>query len=333
MTPTLLELVINDLGQPVKSRPAGDFWPCPFNDHEHDHTAPGFHVWTDRGGKQWFKCPKCDQWGDAAQWLTSYRGVDQRQALAILRGQSFPARAVVGGGQLAKRPHIAPPAEDWQDVAWNIVSRAGSLLQQGYNGHGEAVGAANWLASRGITATAAGKHGLGFNPHWLTTPVGKLPPGVVIPCDEGGEMWYIKVRLTKAVATQLGYKYHALPGSRPVALFNSATLLASSKAVVVEGELDAVLGQELAPAGVAVVTMGSATNTASNWQWLRYFAAVGHVAIAGDVDGAGAAAVAQWLQRLPYATAAPPFPKGKDLTEFWAQAGATAVANWLSMGV
>jgi len=290
------------------------------------------------GKSQVWLCRKCapDKYSDAVAFLRK-SGQDFMAILSEHGGYKPPTAVPVSRAGWASKPQALtaptssdieakaqvdtlPPSDDWQGTGWKLVGTAAYNLQLQYQ-QGTAVG--NWLLARGITANMADCYGLGYNPTWQ----GKLPPGLVIPCWDSENLWYVKVRLTKNEHARIGAKYLSLAGGNQSALFNCLKADTAKNVLVVEGEFDAILAQHYAPAGVAVVTFGSATTSLDNApQWGNYLMAK-TVRVALDSDGAGQTAQAKWL-KWPFITAAVPLPFGKDITEYWQQGG--DVGEWIT---
>ena len=219
-----------------------------------------------------------------------------------------------------------PPCDNWQAVAWQAVGHAAERLQSEYE-QGTAV--AKWLQGRGIDRHAAERFGLGYNPTWMGTAVGQLAPGIIIPCWDDSGLWYVKVRLTKQAAEQVGAKYLLLKGSNAHALYNATAVAMASDVLIVEGEFDTILGTLYAPKGTAVATLGAATMTLENAPAWGNLLANKRVLVAMDNDGAGQLAAEKW-KVWPFVTAANPLPSdAKDITELWQKHGLGGLTNYL----
>jgi hypothetical protein len=190
-------------------------------------------------------------------------------------------------------------------------------------------------AHRGLEPDTIRRYMLGYNPDWRLLPEGiRCPPGIHIPCMVDGELWYVKVRLPKAIRATLKYegkpvpKYMVMRGSR-AALFNGDALAGARVAVVVEGEFDALLLGQFLPAGWAAVTMGGAGSLPGP-EFMYLFAGVERVLLRLDADPAGEAALAAWRRLLGAAEPLPALPGGaKDVTDFWRAGG--DLRRWLGV--
>ncbi len=226
---------------------------------------------------------------------------------------------------------VSPPDEEWQISRLVLQKRAADNL---------------WLtdepqvapemtqvvwhylrATRGLSPDTIRRYMLGYNPEGAQLADGSAyPPGIHIPCQVDGQLWYVKARLPKAALQAAAAhgkrlpKYMMLRGSR-TALFNADALVGARVAVVVEGEFDALLLGQFLPPGWAAVTMGGAA-TLPGATFLPYFGALERVLLCLDNDAAGQRALAAWRGLLAWAEAAPPLPGGaKDLTDYWRSQG------------
>ena len=329
---------------PHELHPSGRYHmgPCPFCGGR-----DRFQVKQSDAGQLWV-CRHCQPtYGDAVSFLmrggatfcdvlAKYGGYEQGAAVGGYRGMFDKPKPLTAPAHLAERgaaeqvmATAEPPCDDWQAVAWQAVGRCADNLQREYE-QGTAV--AKYLLGRGITAELAHTFGLGFNPHWVGTAVGKLAPGITIPCWDDSGLWYVKVRLTKQAAEQVGAKYLLLAGGNSHAMFNASAVATAKTVLIVEGEFDAIVGHAHAPQGTAVVSFGSASMTLETSPTWGNLLVTRKVYASLDNDGAGQGAMAKWLQ-WPFITAASTLPAGKDLSELWQLQGGAAVAQWLKQGV
>jgi len=292
---------------------------CPF--HENSNT-PALTLYRDG-----WRCEAGCGTGDGISLVERVLSLDFRQAVDWLANR-------YGGGQLSPLPFagqptprpeaspmLAPPPAEWQSTAEQVVAECVVNL-------GKYPAITRYLsAQRGLSLETIGSARLGYNPtgrrvdgHWLEA-------GITIPLYADENLWSVNVRTTKKSQDAGRPKYMAMGGSIKNSLYNADKLVGASAAVVCEGEFDTLLLSQYLPAGVHSVTMGSATNLPSNPAWLRYFAGLGRLYLALDNDTAGQAAVSKWLGLLPSA-AHLPVPRGKDITEFWADGG--DLSEWVS---
>ena len=334
---------------PHELHPSGRYHmgPCPFCGGR-----DRFQVKQSDAGQLWV-CRHCQPtYGDAVSFLmrggatfcdvlAKYGGYEQGAAVGGYRGMFDKSQGLTAPAHLAEQATAAtvtaePPCDDWQAVAWQAVGRCADNLQREYE-QGTAV--ARYMLGRGITAELAHTFGLGFNPHWMGTAVGKLAPGIVIPCWDDSGLWYVKVRLTRAEserrAKAMGgklQKYAHLPSGESRAMFNASAVATAERVLIVEGEFDAIVGHAYAPQGTAVVTFGSKSMTLETSPTWGNLLVTRKVYASLDNDESGQGAMAKWLQ-WPFITAAKPLPAGKDVSELWQLQGGAAVAQWLKQGV
>lgn len=342
----LLDLIGRDVAlKRVASTNGGEYaGPCPFCP---DGGADRLRVWP----KTWrYWCRRCGRKGDAVQYLRDHDGLTFAEAKARAEGTqplAGPARTLLTAPRPA-RP-AGPPPDAWQQRgrALGAESCAALWARQG-------AAALAWLRGRGLSDDTIRAAQLGYNaqpgfeilaqwglPAEVNPDTGKprkvfVPRGIVIPCEVGGALWYLKIRRVpgdmfacagcRRTLTEPGEcshcgednpKYLQIRGGRP-ALFGADTMRGKSAAVLCEGELDALLlGQEAGDlAGVA--TLGSASNRADVADFAEYLLPVGRYLLAYDLDGAGAngAAALASLTRRARRVSVPALPGVKDLTEF-----------------
>ena len=99
-------------------------------------------------------------------------------------------------------------------------------------------------------------------------------------------------------------------------------------AVIVGGQLDAVLLWQHTPNDTAIVTLGSDNSSLdrAGYEWLQDRK---RVIVAMDNDDSGMATANKWLATIPNAVIAPKFPTGKDAGELWQNLGDEGVKQWL----
>ena len=99
-------------------------------------------------------------------------------------------------------------------------------------------------------------------------------------------------------------------------------------AVIVGGQLDAILLWQHTPNDTAIVTLGSDNSSLdrAGYEWLL---SRQRVVVAMDGDDSGALTAKKWLQTIPQATIAPTWPIGKDAGELWQNLGDEGVKQWL----
>jgi hypothetical protein len=193
--------------------------------------------------------------------------------------------------------------------------------------------AREWLHGRGLKDDTLRRWHIGYcagkSTDWRDVAGMSVPCGVVIPCEVGGVVWYVKVR--RAIGLS---KYQQVKGGRP-ALFGAETLRPGAErghdvAVFVEGEFDAMLLEQEAGDVVGVATLGSATGNLDLMTWGAHLLPLARLLVAYDLDDAGkhgAATVASLTARARRVSV-PAMPGVKDITDFH-QAGGN-LRDWLT---
>lgn len=318
----------------VSLKPSGRYHigPCPFCGGKDRFTVKH----TDEGDL--WHCRHCSsgKYQDGIAFVMKREGLDLAGALNALGQGVITMGTTKQEPGTRPQPIEQPPDEDWQTAALLACEQAARYLQEA---RPDAAAVRDYLQKqRGLTPDTIWQQMIGYNPAWLQVDGGNwLAPGITIPAMMGGDLWYVQVRTTakaRAEAEQRGRnldKYHALTGSRLKALFRADTLLQAETAVVTEGEFDALLLGQVAPAGAAVVTMGSA-GTLPGVAFLKYFAPIRRLFLAMDNDGAGAKGLAEWQALIGWAELMPPLADGaKDVTDYWRAGG--DVRAWLQKGI
>lgn len=279
-------------------------------------------------GRDWFFCRQCHpERGDAIDYLKWQHGMTTAEACAALgvSGQrgSMPKpkpRPVTPAGIAIPDALLEPPADSWQRVAQAFVDECAATLWTP-----RAAKALDYLRrERMLSDDTIKSYGLGVNPK-----ARQLAPdvwarrGYTIPHFYGGDLWRVRIRKFQADADPDKYKVVSGAGDGKTQLFNGDMLASNPHTVIiVGGEFDAMLAQQHAPDGVAIVTPGSET-VKPHWE-MEYLLRGRHVWIAFDTDEAGNAGAQAWAalgQRLQV-------PHGKDVTDY-ALAGGD-VRTWLS---
>lgn len=249
--------------------------PCPFCGGD-----DRFRVQAE--ARRWL-CRQCTggKWQDVIAYVMRRDNCDFKQACQVLGAGDLPARH--------NRPAPPPPtpayqapAGDWQTWAKQAVECAVLNL---WGDPGKK--ALEYLRRRGLRDETIKRFKLGYctGGKW-----GELyiPRGVLIPCEAGGEVWYLKIRLLPGVpckcqrckapmpgpgtCPKCGHvsKYSGVKGNRSTAIYNADALLGARAAWVVEGELDVMtLAQALGDV-LPVISFGSATNHPDLAAWGAY---------------------------------------------------------------
>jgi hypothetical protein len=349
----LRALVESDLGPPDRSRK----WRCPF----HDDHSPSLGLTPD--GRR-FKCwsGRCGATGTALDWLMQREGLSIVEAAKALdpslddgrsdrdRRPAKPKPAKPARVQ-AEAPPPAWTSPEWQAAVDELVGRAEADL---WSSDGRE--ALAWLHGRGLEDFTIRMFRLGFLPDegWtrpVPWPGGTVAGihherGILVPWVAPGA-WYTAAgdapdgprwcganvrRLMPDVAEPWTGpdKCRALRGSERGNLYPLPDVLPTQgtpPALLVEGEIDALLGwQEAGPLAFAG-TVGGASQTPRP-SALGGLARCPWLLLGFDHDEAGLDAVRTWRERAPHKARRVLLPHGKDVGEF-VQAGGD-VAAWLA---
>jgi len=304
----LVDLVVNNLGQPQK-RGRQPFWLCPFHD---DHN-PSLTLTPDR--RHW-KCFGCGRSGDAIDWLQQREGLSFAEAAARL---DMPASHYAkSSGELSIEQYkreSSPPDAKWQDKAETVVSACADEL-----GRGMGAKACRWLAERGLEPETLSRWRLGYNNATGNCHGLWLDRGILIPWLRLGKVETINVRRPEGHP-----KYKLVAGSRRRGLFLAEAFRPGFPALLVEGELDALLGWQELRDLVNVGTLGSATSR-PNSNAIRSLLGSPVILVAYDRDECGTKGAQAW-RALSSRVRTIDIPFGKDLTDFFLRGG--DVRDWI----
>ena len=280
----------------------------------------------------WAACRQC--WpagGDLIGFVMWAEGCDFRAACDLLGGPGRGAPASTQPrrpAQPAKAP-TAPPGDDWQTAARKFADGCALALWATAGPNAEAAARARqWLAGRGLNDDTLRAWKIGYhaaetwedrkawglpvetNAETGKTPRAfKIPRGIVIPCETGGRLWYLKIRRVPGDSFTCGNwrgkcqhtmtapglcpqcqwdnpKYPQVTGSRP-ALYLAEALRNQRAAVLTEGELDALLLWQAAGDLAGVATLGSAGKDLDLTAWAAYLLPLSPLILAYDADAAG----------------------------------------------
>lgn len=277
-----------------------------------------FNLKHTREGWRWF-CRKCsgEKYNGPIDMVMALENLDFKAALARMGGDSNrPAPAPAP----PPPPVAAVPVMDMQEQAHAAMRECERIL---HSPTGERARA--WLEKRGIRQADMLAWNLGFS---TGIRVGGLSiePGIVIPCYERGDIWYIKVRRRDNAP-----KYRKVAGLQAPGLFGSCTALGARHVFVTEGEFDAALLWRYAADmdEIGVVTTGGASDSLDIATWGECLLSAERIFAAYDMDEAGERAFAKLAlitqpERIVRAT----LPTGKDITDFWQSGG--DLAAWIS---
>jgi len=119
-------------------------------------------------------------------------------------------------------------------------------------------------------------------------------------------------------------------GNKPKALFGADNLKGKKDAVMVEGEFDAMLLDQVAGNLVGVVSLGSAGTDLDVVRWFEYLLPIERIYLAYDSDTAGAkgAAAIEEITKRARRLRVPHGKGGNDLTDFYLSGG--RLRDWLT---
>lgn len=298
--------------------------PCPFCGGR-----DRFCVWPNHpSGRGRYWCRRCGKQGDAIQYLRDRDGLGFLQACRALGvaqdddvKNTYYQRPQAPQRPAPRHAPIEAPGPKWQERAELFVAGCQEVLWS--EAGAEALA---WLRRRGLSKQSVQSAGLGFHGSetygrrsaWGTEKDVFLPRGIVIPWRIDGKLWKVNIRRSRGEP-----KYIAVKGSQN-ALFNTDALSGRLPAVLVEGELDALLMQQEAGDLVAAAGTGSVTGSRRP-RWIALLALAPMVLVSFDTDEAGETAADYWLSVLGNAKRWRPY--WGDATEI-AQSGADLRA-WL----
>lgn len=295
----LIQLVEDDLGEPVKKSDRWLFWHCPF----HDDRTPSLGVHRD--GKRYF-CFGCRKSGNVNTWLKEYRKMSVH-----VNGQAKAAQPALPADQL-------PPNEQWQSRARLYIDHWEKML---WSERGRDT---RWyLNRRGLNDETIHNFRIGYNSAhfsegmqlWGLTPKSAsdrvfLSAGVIIPWIIGGTIWKVNIR-----RFEQDPKYLQIRGSQP-GLFGAENMAGKSTVFLVEGEFDAMLLHQEAGDLVGVGTFGSASIREIDYRWVSRLLSSQRIFIVGDSDKAGRDFMSA-LSGFSHRFHCVQIPRGKDVTEYW----------------
>jgi hypothetical protein len=187
--------------------------------------------------------------------------------------------------------------------------------------------AREWLQGRGLNDDTLRRWHVGYlrgkATEWRNIAGLSVPCGVIIPCEIGGSIWYLKARRASGEP-----KYMQVKGGKANALYGADTLRGQSVAVICEGEFDAMLLHQEAGDLVGVATLGSASGRLDLRTWGAYLLPIARLLVSYDLDDSGDHG-AQHLTELTARARLIRVPMGdKDVTDAW-KAGAN-LRQWIS---
>jgi 5S rRNA maturation endonuclease (ribonuclease M5) len=331
----LRPLVESVLGAPARRAADHDKYYSPFRD---DHHRPSFVVYADgykdyggdgdAGDHYDFIMRRYQlNFQEAKEWLASFSG-----GLPVINRVKPTATATETSSE--------PPSTHWQRTLYAELEVAQQYL---WSNAQDAQAVRDYLHNRGLADETIRAYGLGYNPKsrhvQVQNPITRarekcwIAAGILIPIQCAGVLWAVRVRCrvgTLAAALnqmpdrytgdkQAGQeydKYLSVKGSKTTGtFFNGDQLVEGAKVLLVEGEFDAMLAQQVLGARVAVLTLGSASNRL-NVRLKEQLKLARHVYLLLDEDTAGQGAAEKLALAIGDRAKKLNLPVGKDVTEF-----------------
>ena len=318
-------------------------WPLDVKTPAHD--AIGYVMWRDT----LTFAEACQALGgNVTEHSVTFRHTETEHSGAFRHtesGHSGPYRDAAGpgalppekgpGGKGVKRETSSKPSDPgvWQDRARALISQAQAALWDHHGG-------LDYLRARALSDDAIRGAGLGLilrdtfdDPGAWGFPVdGKkiaIPRGILIPCEIGGAIRYVKIRRPQGDIDKGHPKYQCIRGSDTGGvLYGLDGLQGKIGAILTEGEFDAILLQQALGdvQGLGVAGLTSASDTAPAPDALACLVGLYRLYVAGDADKAGERASKAWGALSARSRALIPTAPAKDITEM-AQTGLD-VAGW-----
>lgn len=304
--------------------------PCPFcGGTDRFHVRPkGKH---DYG--VWF-CRNCTngEFKDVIDFYAKRENVSKIEAAKAISNGDVPMK--MGGYTPPIAVAKTPPEDLWQQRANAIIQKCHEIL---WNPEGQE--ARQWLSEvKGLSEETIRHFRLGFCPggydkgrkiagEWVWG-------GIIVPCIANGRVWYVKSRRVWGAIPNCGDdgtkrdKYRHLKGGIGDAIFNYDDLKGKSKAVLCEGELDAMLcWQELQNTAVGVISLGSQSNVIDLVTWGQNLLPLVDMGVLLDCDGKsdGGAAKLESMSQIMHRINV---PVGKDPSSFRSAGG--NIRRWLT---
>jgi len=325
---SLGEIVQHDLGPPVRRSGHWLIYFCPF--HANTRTpALGVNLETET-----FKCFSCQVQGDLFTWRMRRAGESFPDALRYFQelvakpGYSPP----IVREKHSKNLMDGPPSRKWQQRGRAFLQYAQQQLWQHESGLQYGL---DELFRRGLQASTVLTWGLGYNPAWISDYPAhwglhhqrqdqkiKLARGLVIPCQNAGTLWYLKMRVFdhqgKPVAGKDGYGKYLQPTGGKSTLFGGDHFSGKPVLLLAESELDALLAWQEARAWVDVATLGGAGKHLHP-AWISQLLSYRRILVAYDLDDPGQRGAHRLAQLSARLEVCPP-PEG-DLCDFQSQGG------------
>mgnify|MGYP001366494421 CR=1 FL=1 len=313
----LRQLVERDLGKPrFRGRDYAAF-KCPLHSEQHGYSLVVYaHRWQCFG--------KCHSGGDAIAWMQHYHQLTFHEACERLASGDLPHIETLNTLHRMPEPIAQPPDAAWQAKARHIIDEARERLwsPEGQRAWGYLV----W--ERGLSEQIIRFAQLGYIPGaptaWREIDGLNVPCGILIPWIIDDAVWGIKVR--RAAGEQ---RYQQVSGGNiRGCLYLADQVQPGLPLIVTEGEFDALIAWHVGGDFARSAAIGSASHARIDRRWYGTLLGVPRVIACMDADEAGTGAAAQ-IAALSRAVKCVQVPSGKDLSEFYQQAGENTVKEWL----
>lgn len=320
-----------------KSNTNGGEWagPCPFCP---EHGVDRFVVQPNaNGGGRWL-CRYCTagKWQDVFELIKRRDGTEFPQALKLAKSYAKnPAflQALIPAPTIMKPIQTAIPSARWQTRGMEFVEKCVETLRSDPGQH-----ALKFLRERGLNDQTIEKYRIGYHSGnrnhenlydrnlaaWDLVDAGIkaicLPAGIVIPNLLGDTLFGIKIRRIHHSTTSKDSKFEMIKGSRP-GIFGASNFF-SSRAILTEGEFDAMLLDQIAGDLIGIGTLGSAGSNITSLDpqiWFPYLLPLKTIYLIYDADAAGNNGCGA-LQSVSNRFVRLLFPEqytGKDVTDLW----------------
>lgn len=312
----LRQIVERDLGKPRYRGRDYVAFKCPLHS---EHKGYSLVVYADH----WRCFGKCQTGGDAIAWMQRRHALTFREACAMLTNGDVPTTPHHQHAGKSAESLSQPPDPDWQTKARRVIDQAVERLWS----HAGARAMA-YLTGRGLDGTTIAIAELGYIPGaptaWREIDGLNVPCGILIPWIVDDTVWGIKVR---RAAGDVRYQQVA-GGNIHGCLYLADRILPRTPLIITEGEFDALIAWQVGGDFARAAAIGSASHARIDRRWYGALLSVPRVIACMDADPAGAGAAGQ-LAALSGAVKCVQVPSGKDLNEFYQQAGESAVKEWL----
>lgn len=320
-------IVERDLGQPHYRGTRENRYKCPLHNEQKGYSLA---VYADH----WRCYGKCATGGDVISWTQAYHNLDFQVACEYLSGGDIPLTERSASRSqtpsMKTPPQSEPPDASWQAAARSITKQAQAALWQPEN-----QAALEYLVvERGLRKETILKAQLGVIPgrghEWRKFEGLNVPCGITIPWYAKGALWGIKVR---RLAGEQRYQQVA-GGNIKGCLYLVDEIERGLSIVITEGEFDALVAWQAARELVSVVSIGSAANKHINRRWKPEFLGAPRILARMDEDEAGRQAFLTALEEISWRSVRwLQVPVGKDINDFYLQAGKAAVLDWLRVAL